>query len=188
MFSRQVVTSAQENNEQTMKALCVPIAMCGLNSSNLLTKDIQELRLRTQHMEVQRFGQARGAVHQHVTSSIESMVQVSRQLEESLGFTFVCRSPGPCMLRECRIRLTVQHSAASSKIEEIEQSHNHGQKAFASKLDSHAQSLLLLAATISGALQVVGGGVSCETQAQAGTAGNQAPGGAKCPARLHREP
>ncbi|OLP92841.1 hypothetical protein AK812_SmicGene25317 [Symbiodinium microadriaticum] len=79
----QVVTSAQENNEQTMK-------------------DIQELRLRTQHMEVQRFG------------------QVSRQLEE----------------------LTVQHSAASSKIEEIEQSHNHGQKAFASKLDSHAQSLL----------------------------------------------
>eukprot|EP00439_Symbiodinium_sp_Y106_P039002 s1642_g4.t1 len=86
----QVVTSAQESNEQTVK-------------------DIQELRLRTQHMEVQRFG------------------QVSRQIEESLGFSFV---------------LTVQHSAASSKIEEIEQSNNHGQKAFASKLDSHAQSLL----------------------------------------------
>ncbi|CAE7201813.1 unnamed protein product [Symbiodinium natans] len=79
----QAVVAAQEGNEQTLK-------------------DVQELRLRTQHMEVQRFG------------------QVSRQIEE----------------------LTVQHSAASSKIEDIEQSHSQGQKALASKLDSHVQNLL----------------------------------------------
>ncbi|CAE7511196.1 unnamed protein product [Symbiodinium pilosum] len=79
----QMVTTSQDSHEQTVK-------------------DIQELRLRTQHMEVQRFG------------------QVARQLEE----------------------LSVQHSAAASKIEEIEHSHAHGQKALASKLDSHAQNLL----------------------------------------------
>ena len=36
----------------------------------------------------------------------------------------------------------MQHSAASSKIEEIEQSQNHGQKALTSKLDSHVQNLM----------------------------------------------